>query len=60
MDPNEEDMIVMPITKRMEFIISIQVSIISQMNFDYNENGGRKRLSCESKASISSITMRRT
>ena len=41
MDPNEEDMIVL-ITKRMEFITSIQVCLISWMNFDYKENGGKK------------------
>ena len=48
MDPNEEDMIVMPITKRMEFITSIQVFLISWMNSDYNEIGGRKNFSSTS------------
>ena len=40
--PNEENMIVVPITKRMEIIMSVQVSLISWMNFDYKENGGKK------------------
>ena len=40
--PNVENMIVMPITKRMEIIMSIQVCLISWMNFDYKENGGKK------------------
>ena len=42
MYPNVENMIVMPITKRMEIIMSIQVCLISWMNFDYKENGGKK------------------
>ena len=37
-----ENMIVMPITKIMEIVIDIQVSLISWMNFDYKKNGGRK------------------
>ena len=40
--PNEDNMIVVPITKRMEIVISIQVCIISWMNFDYEENVGKK------------------
>ena len=35
-------MIVVPITKRVEIVMSIQVCLISQMNFDYEENGGKK------------------
>ena len=35
-------MIVVPITKRMEFIMSLQVCLISWMNFDYKENGEKK------------------
>ena len=35
-------MIVVPITKRMEIIRSIQVCLISWMNFDYKENGRKK------------------
>ena len=37
-------MIVMPKTKRMEIIMNIQVCLISQMNFDYKENAGKKAL----------------
>ena len=58
--PNEENMIVVPITKRKEIIISIQVFLISQINFDYKENVGKKNFSCKSKASISCISMKRT
>ena len=57
---NVENMIVMPITKRMEIVMSIQVCLISWMNFDYKENGGKKSFSCKSKASISCNPMRRT
>ena len=35
-------MIAMPITKRMEFAIGIQVCLISWMNFEYMENAGKK------------------
>ena len=42
MHPNKENMIVVPITKRMEIVISIQVYLNSQMNFDYKESGGKK------------------
>ena len=42
MSPNEECMIVVPITKRIEIIMGIQVCLISRMNFDYRENGGKK------------------
>ena len=44
MCPNEENMIVMPRTKRMEIFMSIQVCLISWMNFHYEENGGKKTL----------------
>ena len=44
MCPNEENMIVMPRTKRMEIFMSIQVCLISWMNFNYEENGGKKAL----------------
>ena len=37
----EENMIVVPITKRMEIIMSIQVCLISRMNFDYKDNSGK-------------------
>ena len=46
--------------KKIEFITSIQVYLIPWMNFDYKENGGKKRFSCEFKASISSTLLRRT
>ena len=35
-------MVTMPITKRIEIVIGIPVYVISRMNFDYDENGGRK------------------
>ena len=35
---NIENMIIVPITKGMEIIISIQVFLISRMNFHYKEN----------------------
>ena len=49
-----------PLTKRIEIIASIQVCLISQINFDYRENGGKKNFSCKSKASISCIPIWRT
>ena len=49
-----------PNKKRMGIIISIQVCLISLMNFDYQKNGGKKSISCKSKASILCIPMRRT
>ena len=42
MYPNEEDRIVVPTTKGMEFITGIQVCLIWQMNFDYKKNYGKK------------------
>ena len=36
-----ENMITMPITKRMEIVIGIQVCLVSWMYFDYKENGGK-------------------
>ena len=57
---NEEKMIVVPLTKRVEIIMSIQVCLISRLNINYEENGGKKTFSCESKASISYILMRKT
>ena len=38
MYPNEENMIVVPITKIMEIIMSIQVCLISQMNINYKKS----------------------
>ena len=42
-------MIVVPITKRIEIIMSIQVCLISWVNIIYRENGGKKSFSCKSK-----------
>ena len=42
--PNKENMIVMPITKRMDIVVGIQVCLFSWMNIDYKENGGKKAL----------------
>ena len=44
MYPKEENMIIMPITVRMEIVMSIQVCLILLMNFNYEENGGKKPL----------------
>ena len=42
MYPDVDNIIIVPTTKRMEIIISIQVCLISRMNFDYEENDGNK------------------
>ena len=42
--PNVKDKIVVPITKEMEIIMSIQIFLISHMNSDYRENSGKKKL----------------
>ena len=42
MYPNMENMIVRPITKRTEIVMSVQVCPISLINIDYKENGGKK------------------
>ena len=42
MYPNVENMIVVPIRKRIEIILSIQGYLISWMNFDYKENDKKK------------------
>ena len=55
--PNVENLIVVPITKRIEIIKCIHVCLISRMNFDYTKNGWKKSFSCKSKASISCIPM---
>ena len=60
MHPNEANMIIMPLTKRMETITSIQVCIISWMNFDYKGSGGKKSFFCKSKALILCTLMWRT
>ena len=41
MYPNVENMIVMRIIRRIEIVISIQLYLISWINFDYMENGGK-------------------
>ena len=53
-----ENKIVVPITKEMPIMISVQVCLISRINFDYAENGGKKSFPCKSKASISCIPTR--
>ena len=47
--PNMENMIVMPITKRMEIIISIQVCLLSRLNFDYTKKGGKNAFLADPK-----------
>ena len=42
MYPNDVNMTIVPITKRIEIIISVQIRLISWMNIDYKENGGKK------------------
>ena len=37
-----ENMIAMPITKRIVIVVGFQVCLISLMNFDYKENGRKK------------------
>ena len=49
MYPNVENMILVPITKGIEIITSIQVYLISWMNFDYEKNGGKKALHANPK-----------
>ena len=49
MYPNVENMIVVPIRKRMEIIMCIHACPISQMNFDYTKNGGKKAFPANSK-----------
>ena len=40
--PNVENMIRMPIAKRLEIVMGIQVCLISWLNIDYKENGRKK------------------
>ena len=42
-------MIVVPIRKRIEIIMSIKVCPISWMNINYKKNGGKKSFSCSPK-----------
>ena len=58
--PNIGNMIPVQMTKGIESITRIKVCLISWMNFDYKENGGKKSFSCKSKASISGVPMLRT
>ena len=58
MYPNEENTIVVPITKRKKIVMSIQVCLISWVNINFKESGGKKSFSCESKALKSCIPMR--
>ena len=60
MYPNAKNMIVMPITKRMEIIMHIQVCLLARMNFDFQQNGGKKSFSCKSKTLVSCMPMRGT
>ena len=39
---NANNLIVVPVTKRMEIIMCIHVCLISQMSFDCKTNGGKK------------------
>ena len=48
--PNVENLIVMPITKRIEIVMRIQVCLISRMNFDFKENGGKNALLANPKS----------
>ena len=60
MYPNAENKIIVPITKIMEVIMSIEVCPIPWVNVDYKKNDGRKSFSCKSKASISFLPMGKT
>ena len=60
MYPNEENTNVVPITKGVEIIMSIQVCLTSSMNINFKKNGGKKSFPYKSKASISCILMKRT
>ena len=42
MYPNMENKIVVPVTKGIEIIMSIQVCLNSWKNFHFKENGGKK------------------
>ena len=50
--PNVEYMIVVPITIRIDIIMSIKVCLISQMNIHYKENGGKKAFLANPKINI--------
>ena len=40
--PKVENIVVMPIMIEIQIVKRIQVCFVSQMNFDYEENGGKK------------------
>ena len=42
-------MVVVPITIRIEIIVHVQFCLISQINFDYKENGRQKTFLANSK-----------
>ena len=44
MYPNMKNIIAVPTTKRIEIVMRIQVCLISRMNFDSVEIGGKKAL----------------
>ena len=46
MHPNEENIIVVPITKKIEIILSIDVCPILRVNINNKDNGGKKNFSC--------------
>ena len=46
--------------KKIKIIRRIQVCLIWRLNFDYKENIGKNNFSCQTKASIPIILMRRT
>ena len=50
-------MIAVTITKRIKIIQSIQLCLISYMNINHKENGGKRTFSCKPKASILCIAM---
>ena len=52
MYPKAENMIIVPIRKRREIIMSIQVYLISRMNFDYKENDRNKAFLANPKHNI--------
>ena len=54
---NEKNMIALPITKRMQTMMSVPVCLIPWMNINYKENGGMNSFSCKSKVSTSCIPM---
>ena len=58
--PNETNMIVVTITKRIEIVTGFQVCLILWMNINFKEKGEKKSFSSKSKATVLCILMRRT